>query len=98
MPCHHLLHVHELLDERLGLVVVQLELKLQDADGDAPIALQEGPRVLDGLEQAHSSLSLAARELEINILQWRPTWSLRAGASLASAGLRRHFARPARHR
>ncbi len=56
--------------------IVELELALQNAEGDAPVALQEGPRALDGLEEAHSSSrvfrpSLGPRELEINTLESR---------------------------
>jgi hypothetical protein len=43
----HLLHVHQLLDECLGLVVVQLEFDPQGAEGEAPVPFQQEPCPLD---------------------------------------------------
>ena len=43
----------DLLDQVFKRVAVELELTLLGAEGDAPVALQEGPRNLYGLDEAH---------------------------------------------
>jgi hypothetical protein len=49
----HLLHVHELLDQLLEGLVVELELAPQGSEGQAPVPLQQRPRPLDRLDEAH---------------------------------------------
>ena len=51
-----LLNVYQLVNQLSEGFIVELELALEGAERDAPVALQEGPRAFNGLEEAHSSL------------------------------------------
>ena len=75
------MHVHELLDQLLQDLVVEIELALQGAEGQTPVPLQQGTRFLDRLDEAHGSPpsshnSLPRWDIEINAAKW----SRRAGA------------------
>jgi hypothetical protein len=53
VPHGHPLDLHQLLDQLVEGVVAEVELALESAEGDAPVAFEKRSSLLDGLQKAH---------------------------------------------